>query len=362
MHTKGDAIDFFLPGVPLEKIREVGLRLQRGGVGFYPTSGSPFVHLDTGSIRHWPRMTRQQLVKVFPDGRTVHIPSDGKPLPGYALALAEVERHGSSPSALSLAQAREAGAITAQQEQLAERTVEKPAQRSLLAIFDFGSRGENANEKLAEATPTPPAANRVVPAKLSAATRVATTAFVPMPKGRPALKTVVAELIPTPHRRPALSFEVASADPSVTASTRTVLAYAAADTPLARAEFAPQRIGAMGETGTALAPAAPQTPSVAERWPVSSSASTPASYRFEDPWLRATVLTPSVTEYMTALRTGHIDTRQLEPFLFKPKTPVVLMSFSDDPNNGLRTDAFSGHAVVFLATLTSPFRTAALQR
>ena len=32
-------------------VRAAGLRLQRGGVGFYPTSGSPFVHLDTGNVR-----------------------------------------------------------------------------------------------------------------------------------------------------------------------------------------------------------------------------------------------------------------------------------------------------------------------
>ncbi len=43
------AMDFAIPGVDLEKLREVGLRLQRGGVGFYPTSGSPFVHMDTGT-------------------------------------------------------------------------------------------------------------------------------------------------------------------------------------------------------------------------------------------------------------------------------------------------------------------------
>jgi uncharacterized protein YcbK (DUF882 family) len=55
-HTHGHAMDFFIPGVPLENLRNVGLRLQRGGVGFYPTSGSPFVHLDTGSVRHWPRL------------------------------------------------------------------------------------------------------------------------------------------------------------------------------------------------------------------------------------------------------------------------------------------------------------------
>ena len=93
-HMLGHAMDFFIPGVPLEQIRFAGLRLQRGGVGFYPTSGSPFVHLDTGNIRHWPRMTHDQLAKVFPDGRTVHIPTDGVPLKGYELARAEIEKRG----------------------------------------------------------------------------------------------------------------------------------------------------------------------------------------------------------------------------------------------------------------------------
>ena len=87
-HIQGKAMDFFIPGVPLAKLRAVGLRLQAGGVGFYPSSGSPFVHMDTGSVRHWPRMTRQQLVAVFPNGHTLHVPTDGKPLPGYAEALA----------------------------------------------------------------------------------------------------------------------------------------------------------------------------------------------------------------------------------------------------------------------------------
>jgi uncharacterized protein YcbK (DUF882 family) len=97
-HMLGHAMDFFIPDVPLEQIRFAGLRLQRGGVGFYPTSGSPFVHLDTGNIRHWPRMTHDQLVRVFPDGRTVHVPSDGNPLPGYQLALADIEKRGNGDS------------------------------------------------------------------------------------------------------------------------------------------------------------------------------------------------------------------------------------------------------------------------
>lgn len=88
-HIQGKAMDFFIPDVPLAKLRQIGLQMQTGGVGFYPTSGSPFVHMDTGSVRHWPRMTRQQLVQIFPNGRTLYIPSDGKPLPGYAEALAD---------------------------------------------------------------------------------------------------------------------------------------------------------------------------------------------------------------------------------------------------------------------------------
>ena len=68
-HTLGKAIDFYIPGVPLERLREVGLRAQRGGVGFYPTSGSPFVHMDTGSVRHWPRMPEAQLASVLAKGQ-----------------------------------------------------------------------------------------------------------------------------------------------------------------------------------------------------------------------------------------------------------------------------------------------------
>jgi uncharacterized protein YcbK (DUF882 family) len=93
-HMAGKAMDFYLPDVPLSRLRALGLQLQIGGVGYYPSSGSPFIHLDTGSPRHWPRMTRTQLASVFPEGRTLHIPSDGNPLPGYQQALAEYRSQG----------------------------------------------------------------------------------------------------------------------------------------------------------------------------------------------------------------------------------------------------------------------------
>ncbi|MCV0429818.1 MAG: DUF882 domain-containing protein, partial [Roseibium sp.] len=88
-HTLGKAMDFYIPGVNLSKLRATGLRKEVGGVGYYPRSGSPFVHMDTGRVRHWPKMSRSQLAKVFPNGKTLHIPSDGKPMGGYKLALAE---------------------------------------------------------------------------------------------------------------------------------------------------------------------------------------------------------------------------------------------------------------------------------
>lgn len=89
-HTMGQAMDFYLPGVPLATIRRVGLQMQAGGVGYYP--GSRFIHIDTGNVRHWPRMTRKQLAKVFPNGVTVHVPTDGKPFSGYKQAKAQVAK------------------------------------------------------------------------------------------------------------------------------------------------------------------------------------------------------------------------------------------------------------------------------
>lgn len=87
-HTAGKAMDFYIPGVPLAKLRATAMKFQGGGVGYYPTSGSPFVHVDTGNVRSWPRMSRQQLLALFPNGETLYLPTDGKPLAGYEKALA----------------------------------------------------------------------------------------------------------------------------------------------------------------------------------------------------------------------------------------------------------------------------------
>jgi uncharacterized protein YcbK (DUF882 family) len=133
-HMRGKAMDFYIPGVSIERIRAVGMRLQNGGVGFYPKAYTPFVHLDVGSVRAWPRMTRDQLAQIFPDGKTVHIPADGKPFAGYEEARAEIlARGGSVAGVTAVAQAEEG--VTA------------PKQKSFWArLFGFDDEDEDLEE------------------------------------------------------------------------------------------------------------------------------------------------------------------------------------------------------------------------
>ncbi len=51
LHLRGQAVDVRFPDLSLHYIRDTAIDLERGGVGYYPSSN--FVHLDTGSIRTW---------------------------------------------------------------------------------------------------------------------------------------------------------------------------------------------------------------------------------------------------------------------------------------------------------------------
>ena len=70
-HIEGKAADIHFPDVPVKALRASALIQEVGGVGYYPTSGIPFVHVDTGHVRMWPRMPRLELAALFPDGKTV---------------------------------------------------------------------------------------------------------------------------------------------------------------------------------------------------------------------------------------------------------------------------------------------------
>ena len=206
-HMLGHAMDFYIPDVPLEQIRYAGLRLQRGGVGFYPTSGSPFVHLDTGSIRHWPRMTREQLVKVFPDGRTVHLPSNGGPLKGYELARADIEKRDGDDKAMT-----------------------KNSPSLWTALFKGKSNDEEDEGSSAPAVSEKTAGDKAAPVGVMAAAKP--TEAVPMPRSKPSA---------------AATLQLASADAQIVQPAKTRQAAAAsADKAEAKPESPADIINARG--------------------------------------------------------------------------------------------------------------------
>jgi|SoiMethySBSTD1v2_1073268.scaffolds.fasta_scaffold87196_3 uncharacterized protein YcbK (DUF882 family) len=90
-HILGKAADMVFPDVPVKTLRNSALVQEWGGVGYYPTSGVPFVHVDTGRVRMWPRIPRLELAALFPSGQTKYLPLDGKPITpaDYKLAMAK---------------------------------------------------------------------------------------------------------------------------------------------------------------------------------------------------------------------------------------------------------------------------------
>jgi uncharacterized protein YcbK (DUF882 family) len=416
-HTLGKAMDFFIPGASLEELRDAGLRLQRGGVGYYPSSGSPFVHLDVGSVRHWPRMSHDQLARLFPNGRTVHIPSDGQPLSGYALALADIEKRGSSaPSQMSLSAAQTAGIDIA--------AAGGARKKSLLAALFHTDEDE---DDTAQAAPGNAAAS--TPASRSRSFNLASadskaesvrTAPVPVQAARPqpsALPLVLAHAANNDgaaasaggqrdRDRWAMAVLAEPARPSASAQAipraplsnpdsapalapwpirdldmdrvplDMVLAYAAqpqrdGDGDLgARAEAVderPIRAAASGLTRSVVL-----RESNAKKGSARASAAVPvarvkvvvqtatAGMRYDDPWLRAMILAPRLYGSMTATLYGEPDFTELRALMDKP-TVSVAMSFTKEPYPGITANSFSGEAVVFLNTYAFPQRTAWLQ-
>jgi uncharacterized protein YcbK (DUF882 family) len=393
-HMLGHAMDFYIPGVPLEQIRFAGLRLQRGGVGFYPTSGSPFVHLDTGSIRHWPRMTHDQLVKVFPDGRTVHIPTDGVPLKGYELAKAEIEKRAGSDEA---------------------STVNKPG-NFLAALFGRKSGSSDEDDEAGA-----PAADEK-PSTVIAAAKSADAALVPIPRVKPqvpaALQLAAADTqeVQPPKAKPQPVADQTEAEPQSVADIINARGFWG-DNPSTPKQATPEQVMAAISARQALdstdrqptasvpavyqamayAPAAAAPP--AERPNVvAASASIPRTPRPSiasrnsapateintiaikgtpdqgDPianatrlsagkgdglWMRIMMLAPSVST-MSVTILGDTDMTQMRSFFVKPPASIT-MGFSGDPMMGLECDHFSGSALTKLELTSFKLRTALLR-
>jgi uncharacterized protein YcbK (DUF882 family) len=232
-HTKGKAIDFFIPGVNLTRLREVAMRHQVGGVGYYPTSGSPFVHLDTGNVRAWPRMTRAQLQKVFPDGRTLHLPTDGKPLSndGRRYAMAEWQKcrtvpcNGRSPAATTRLASNEAPVPASKPRTLMDmffgdkQEQQQPAAVQLASLSEPTQRTVSTIE-ISAPVPAPPlrtadgsvaAGPAPFPAQKSSRLLLATRAALPAANEETALTALAALEVPLPQPR-VLITDTGSAD------------------------------------------------------------------------------------------------------------------------------------------------------
>jgi uncharacterized protein YcbK (DUF882 family) len=351
-HMRGNAIDFHIENVSIEDLREAGLRLQRGGVGFYPGS---FVHMDVGSVRHWPRMTHDQLARVFPDGRTVHIPSDGQPLPGYALALADIEKRGSGSSANSLLAAR-----GSDEQRVASAA---PKKGNVLAkLFGFASKDDDEEEE----APANARSNRVAAVATRAAPEAPATARAPRPAiakpaGGFALASASSTLFELGSRtapRPPAPIESADVSASRAETTASINNWLK-DAEFARADRVSPDVAlsyaasAMPDSPrpVALAPAMPAARSMPPASSQIARIPPKAGQRYNDPWMRSITLATSVHYDMNVSVYGKLDVRQVRMLMVKPSTSIA-MGFGGDPYGGMPTLKFAGAAVTFLPTVT----------
>ena len=398
-HMLGKALDFYIPDVELESIRDAGLRLQRGGVGFYPSSGAPFVHMDVGSVRHWPRIPETQLARIMSKGPATRLASN-------------------SPAA-------------------------QKQQKSRPAVV--ASRNVRDDDEDAEVVTRPTSRARVTASVAPQETAAAIAAAVPMPKSRPGatpepaqsgfnLASASSQPVRAPSRQTAepeaapsgFNLASASSQPVIPAAPRPAQAAslvpqatisandiinergywqgltdmperpvppadipevrtAAAEAPItgsvARGSLAPWPIPDR-QARDAMAYAPPHEPvdgrpSAASKARVVSKLTTPPApapkqaarpttpsvkvgERFNNPWMRAMIVSPSALDFMSTSLYGAPDTAALRPHLAKP-VATVMMTFSDDPYLGMSSEQFRGNAVVFVATVTFRQRTAALR-
>ncbi|GLH78779.1 ATP-binding protein [Bradyrhizobium sp. SSBR45G] len=392
-HMLGHAMDFHIPGVPLEQIRYAGLRLQRGGVGFYPTSGSPFVHLDTGNIRHWPRMTADQLARVFPDGKTVHVPSNGVPLKGYELAKAEIEKRGPGDDASSgrsgLLARLFRGRPSEDDEEAGESekadTNTKPVQTAALTSNALTSKTADnkpstARGKITNALQLASADSQAVqqPTAPKSDTKPETTSAISAPS-RDGAPQSVADIInargfwgdnpstpkqATPEQVAAITARraLSAIDQPQTASLMQAMAFAPA--PAAdrgNAATAPMPVRNSRPAATRPAPTASDAKGGQSQDGLITMATRMSSAKGPDStWMRAIMLTPSASSSMSVTKLGDPDLTVMRSYFVKPQTALA-MTFSADPTPGLSYDQFSGPAIIKLEIKSFTMRAAALR-
>ncbi len=182
-HIRGNAIDMFFPDVPLERLRNSALVRQVGGVGFYPARAGGFIHIDSGTVRHWPRISQTRLAKIYRENaRTVGARRNG--------GNVEVASSGSGSG-----------------------TGKRTAASIIASLFGSGTSGEDEGDDTPATTvaAAPPAATEAVapagpvPADTiaSADSSEAAGAGAVKPQPKPELPgSVVANMVPMPQPKP----------------------------------------------------------------------------------------------------------------------------------------------------------------
>jgi hypothetical protein len=427
-HMLGKALDFYIPDVSLESIRDAGLRLQRGGVGFYPSSGAPFVHMDVGSVRHWPRLPEAQLARILSTkGPTTRLasntPAAQKNQKARPAVIASRNTRDEDEDAEVVARpaARRVTAsavpqVPAQQQPPQDTiasiiaavpmpksrpgAVAEPAQQAQQPTgFNLASassqpvREPARPEPRQEARPAP--AVEAAPSGFSLAS--ANSQQVPAPRpaqaaslvgSQPALpsaNSVISERgywqglvenaerpVPPaaiPEARPA-----AVAEAPITGSVGGAAPWPMPDRAAGALAYAPPNTVVESRPGQAAkARVVSKLPTerqrdtgigtnggTAKQATRSATAGVKVGERFNNPWMRAMIVSPSALDFMSTSLYGAPDTASLRPHLAKPAA-TVMMTFSDDPYLGMSSEQFRGNAVVFVATVTFRQRTAALR-
>jgi uncharacterized protein YcbK (DUF882 family) len=392
-HMLGKAIDFYIPGVPLEKLREAGLRASRGGVGFYPSSN--FVHLDTGSVRHWPRMPEVELAKVMAKGpitavasrktdtkvASARFPNPFAKLFGGGEEEEDAETLAATAPAARTAEAKKPAAKASEKSN--DKSAERPAAVAATPAarpapqpagsFDLASASSrpvelrpparvnggdtSANAVISERgfwQTSPDNSAQMSAAAKSAAARIASadpTGSTPWPAPDRAATGSALAYAPAAHpaspSRPTTPSAPAASAPS---ATRTAQAAPTRDTTVA------VKRGAEPQAATPPVPTSATAQSLA-----AALAQAKAGQQFNDPWMRAMIVAPSAGAFMSTSLLGTTDFRTLSPYLQKPASSVMMTFAKNDPHLGMSTQRFAGTAVVFVSTVTFSRRTASLR-
>ena len=305
-HMLGKALDFRIPGVALEELRYAGLRLQRGGVGFYPSSD--FVHLDTGNVRHWPRMSPELLAKVMSSK------------PSVQLASAERRRMPAASSEDDEGETAKPAAPTRTAAVKPEKKADpKPAAKATAVATAPSAQAAFA---LASASSTPftlgSAPRKAEPARPAADNAAGVQSWlkdIEQPRGN--------DRVPP---ETALAYAAAAAAPEPQRSASLANPMPLPRTPAAPSNTLPPK--SQDRLGMQVKP----------------------GQRYNDPWMRSVTLATDL-RYSAVTLYGPYDAKGVQAMIQKPAVSLAL-TFRDDPYDGLAMGRFEGAAVSFLPTVS----------